>query len=328
MAIGFILTVVLIIIIFLMIFWLLYVYPKKYKANVNKALNSGVPIRTIEPTVLFGGISLITLIVLSIVLLVSMNNMKESITQLQSELAQTNWKLNSLQTYVINTNSTMNEMNQDAKWVKSSNYTIESFGEDSLVDITVVIYMNRIPSNGTITLVYSDEDNIVLTQVVTSLTTIFSTEISIDSEIRYDLSVMIDDGITIENEDLFILDVGSKIKGLKSLYLDFIDGQPNEGMIFIVKNNYSLHPDLKFEQVVLTFYLDDLAVFTKIITESTFDVNDAQSYEIKFNPYSYGAGDFLISIEGTDKLGNTYELFGEEWNIELEEYMYYRGLDD
>ena len=321
MTIGFIFTILLIIIIFFIVFWLLFAYPKKYKANINKALNTGVPVKTIEPTILFGGIILITLVILNIVLLVGMSNIQDDINQLRNQSNDLVFKLNTVKSQVSNINYNIDELYQDSKWIKSGEHTIESLTDETHADITVVFEMNRIPSNGIITLVYSDEDNIVLTKVVTSTTTIFSTTISIDIDMRYELSVMIDDGTTIGNEDLFNLDIENELQGYRRLDLLF-DEDNGQIMTFIVMNDYSIYSELAFEKVEVNVYLDDVVVYSDIVTQPTFNANETQTFEITLNPYEYGDGESRVSIIGTDKLGNEWEMFGEEWTIELEHLIY------
>ncbi|HPJ24096.1 MAG TPA: hypothetical protein PK113_04220, partial [Bacillota bacterium] len=79
MTVGFIFSIILAIVVPTVIIWVLVAYPKKYKQNINKALNDEMPVRSIEPTTLFGGLSLLILIALNIILVVSIFNMQDDI---------------------------------------------------------------------------------------------------------------------------------------------------------------------------------------------------------------------------------------------------------
>lgn len=321
MTFGLIFSFIIIIAVLSIVIWLLLVYPKRYKANINKALNSGVPVKTIEPTILFGGIILLTLIILNIVLLVSGNKMQDDINQLQNNLSDLSSKLVHVQSQVSSTNHLVNEMYEDSKWIKSGEYTIESMSSESTADIIVVFEMNRVPSNGIITLLYKDENNVVLTQDITSDTTIFTTTITVDVDMEYDLSVMIDDGFTIENENLFNVDIQSDLRHYRGVDI-LVDDEDSRFFMFVVKNDYRLYPDLAFEEVVVTIYLNDIVVYTESITEASSSSEYSQVFEIETSPYSYGEGEVLVSILCIDKLGNEYEMFGEEWTVGSEDVVF------
>ncbi|HOO43634.1 MAG TPA: hypothetical protein PKU69_01060, partial [Bacillota bacterium] len=204
MTVGFIFSIILAIVVPTVIIWVLVAYPKKYKQNINKALNDEMPVRSIEPTTLFGGLSLLILIALNIILVVSIFNMQDDINSLQNQINQMNNDISIVEGNIGGINSEISQMLSDSKWIKRGSYELLSLDSDDLTaDINVLFEMNRIPSDGVITLIYKDEDNHIETKVLTSNTTIFETTLTLDIDGTYAVSLMIDDGTTIENEDLF-----------------------------------------------------------------------------------------------------------------------------
>ena len=299
-------------------------YPKRYKSNINKALNSGVPVKTIEPTILFGGISLLTLIVLNIVLLVTVTSMQDNIQSLQNNVLNLNNRVWSIQSSVSDTNRTIDEMYQDTKWIKSGEYTIEAITDDSLIaEVLVVFEMNRIPSGASITLLYTDEDNNVLMKEISSETTIFSTNLTVDATMDYELSVMIDDGVTVENEDLMSIYINSRLRSFRTSFLDFEEFENYFKVHLQIRNDYSLNENFEFEEVIVKILVNGTIEYTDTITVETSLVGKVQIYEIALPEDNFGEGTKTISVIGIDKLGNQHEFFNDEESAEFNEIIYY-----
>ena len=321
MTVGFIFSIILAIVVPTVIIWVLVAYPKKYKQNINKALNDEMPVRSIEPTTLFGGLSLLILIALNIILVVSIFNMQDDINSLQNQINQMNNDISIVEGNISGINSEISQMLNDSKWIKRGSYELLSLDSDDLTaDINILFEMNRIPSNGVITLIYKDEDNHIETKVLTSNTTIFETTLTLDIDGTYAVSLMIDDGTTIENEDLFTVDVNSKLAFYRDMQISFdIDGNENgETMTFIVSNDYSVFPELELVEMTVEIVLDGEVVYSDNMTEPTSETDQVQTFELTINPYHYGEGELSINITVTDQMGIDYIVFDEGWIIDNE----------
>lgn len=301
-----------------LLLWLIIAYPKRYKKNVNKALQSGVPVKTIEPTILFGAFALVTLIVLNIVLLVSLSNLRQDIANVKNDLSNLSqqqqfmsWDIDDIETAILH-------MYEDSQWVDRAEYEIVEFTDQGQAVVDVIIRFNRIPVNGTITLV-SESDNGIEEIEITSTNTIFTDQIILDIDKEYEFYVMIEDGIVLESEDLFRVDVNRIISNSKKV--DFEEEVLNNGDLMgylTIKNDYTLHQDLAFVSVNMVVTLNEQVVDTETVSTPDYVDGTFEYYEFTVNWGEYGNGIVTVAFIATDGFGNEYFLFGEGFEIEMD----------
>lgn len=303
----------------LLLLWLLIAYPKRYKKNVNRALQSGVPVKTIEPTILFGGIALVTLIILNIMLIVSVNNLQREVTDIRNDVSNLSQQQQYLSWDVNDIETTILRMYEDTKWVDHAEYEIIDLTDQGEAVVDVTIRFNRVSVNGTITLV-SESDSGVEETVIVSTTTTFTTQVTLDIDSDYDFYVMVEDGSVVESEDIFDIDVTRILYDSKRIeYHDETNGSNGDIIGYLtIRNNYSLHPDLAFDSVEMIVALNDQIVDTSTITTPDHTEGTLEYFEFTVNWNDYGNGLVMVTFIGTDGFGNEYELFGEGFEVEMD----------
>ncbi len=314
---GLFISIAVIILVVGLLIWVLLIYPKSYKRNINKALNDELPVRSIEPTTLFGGLSFLIIIVLNIILLVSLSSAKDDINNLQTMINNLNNQITSIQYQIANVNNNVNEMLEDSKWVKSTEYEILDLNSNGSADVEILIEMNRIPINGSITLIYVDENNQIQEVPLTSTNTIFSTTITIDIENYYDFSLMVNDGTTIENEDLFSFSVYTLLRYYNYINLELLlENDDTLTKVFEIHNQYADYPELKFTEVQIEITIDGIVVLSDTVTVPISDDGSEQVFEISIDTSTYEGDEMMISIFGVDQLGLEYEVYRDGWILD------------
>lgn len=324
MSVVILFNIIILILIVSLVMWLLAYYPKHYQKKVNKAINENEVVRSIDPKTLYTGIAFIILFVLNISLLFSISNLTTLNQNLQYRINDLDNKLNTITSRIYSLNSDFDNWVESNNIVSTVDYSIISVDDINRATIEFVVELNSAPSNGTVTLLLKDSSNVVLSYELVSTTLIYLKEVILDINEDYEISIQVDNGISIEREEITSYNIKENIyKNFKFFFDEDFELDSNEEIIgfsynFSLINDYNMNDDLAFDKVEIKVFVDYVLEDTILFTTPLSDNQNIQSYTFSINTSDYGNGYYLIEVQATDFFGNVYDFFGEEWDIAID----------
>ncbi len=324
MSVVILFNVFILILIVSLVMWLLAYYPKHYQKKVNKAINENEVVRSIDPKTLYTGIAFIILFVLNISLLFSVSNLTTLNQNLQYRINDIDSELNTITSRLYSLNSDFDDWVESNNIVNTVDYSIISVDDINHATIEFVVELNSAPSNGLVLLLLKDSSNNVQSFELDSTTLIYIEEVTLDIDEDYEISIQVDNGISIEREEITSYNIKENIyKNFKFFFDEDFELDSNEELIgfsynFSLINDYNMSDDLAFDTVEIKVYVDYVLEDTILFTTPQSDDENVQSYIFSINSSDYGDGFFLIEIQATDFFGNVYNFFGEGWDVEID----------
>ena len=324
MSVVILFNVFILILIVSLVMWLLAYYPKHYQKKVNKAINENEVVRSIDPKTLYTGIAFIILFVLNISLLFSVSNLTTLNQNLQYRINDIDSELNTITSRLYSLNSDFDDWVESNNIVNTVDYSIISVDDINHATIEFVVELNSAPSNGLVLLLLKDSSNNVQSYELDSTTLIYIEEVTLDIDEDYEISIQVDNGISIEREEITSYNIKENIyKNFKFFFDEDFELDSNEELIgfsynFSLINDYNMSDDLAFDTVEIKVYVDYVLEDTILFTTPQSDDENVQSYTFSINSSDYGDGFFLIEIQATDFFGNVYNFFGEGWDVEID----------
>ena len=324
MSVVILFNVFILILIVSLVMWLLAYYPKHYQKKVNKAINENEVVRSIDPKTLYTGIAFIILFVLNISLLFSVSNLTTLNQNLQYRINDIDSELNTITSRLYSLNSDFDDWVESNNIVNTVDYSIISVDDINHATIEFVVELNSAPSNGLVLLLLKDSSNNVQSYELDSTTLIYIEEVTLDIDEDYEISIQVDNGISIEREEITSYNIKENIyKNFKFFFDEDFELDSNEELIgfsynFSLINDYNMSDDLAFDTVEIKVYVDYVLEDTILFTTPQSDDENVQSYIFSINSSDYGDGFFLIEIQATDFFGNVYNFFGEGWDVEID----------
>lgn len=234
------------------------------------------------------------------------NHLSNEVSALNQSIWQASNRISSLQGQIY-------DLEKADDYVDRATYDIVGLNNElsGLVDIT--IYMNQMPSSGSMKLVIMDDLNEITEIELSTETTIIQQTLELDLAREYEISFVADTGENLIREEVMNLDMVRLMSRYKGISFDEDFTQDEIIFEFTIWNNYRFSELLAFEEVTIDVYLDEELVTAYLLTIPTSDSNDYQEF-IQTLSFPHESFEHItIVVNCVDKLGQEYELFHEGW---------------
>ena len=220
MAIISIVTFLTIIFVIAAIVIFILVYRFHYTKQVNRALETGIPEKTLSPSVTLLGF------VIGLILLTNIYMVGFIITQ-DSTISDINNQVNTLEYNLDKLNTELLEAIDESNSIaRNANIYIKTFNDDTIT-YTLDFRLTEVEKNSTITIQVRDRDNVITSYPVTEDNYMYSTDITLPHTSQYRIYLNIDTPTKIVNEQLLIFSPNEflidRFLGMANKEIDFED---------------------------------------------------------------------------------------------------------
>lgn len=288
-------------------------YKKIYNNYANKALNGEPNVKLLDINQLFVIIVVIVFLVLAFSIKGKVDNLQLNISNLVNQLNNQSIYISSLENEVEDLNEMLEEYIQGEQLIQNMTYELSDYNS-GIATYDISFDLKELSSDSVVKLVVIDEQDNSISYTLTSDTLSFNTSVDLSDELEYDLKVLIENEVNIQ-EDLVTIDVYQEIFNRLYAYIEPYYNENEEDWVYIncvITNDTLGNENLEIESVTIILRSGETYLDTYVLNTATDILGDVEIFSIDYHDTADVIHLINAEITVTDTSGNEYV-----FNIEL-----------